>query len=239
MSVHLGCSGWYYWRWRGDFYPADLPTNQWFKRYARAFKTVEMNSTYYHWPRPATIQGWVRQAPPSFRYAVKVNGEITHERRMIGTKRLIRKFSAIATAIGPKFGCFLFQFPPSFRYTAVRLKRITSQLDPAHRSAVEFRHPSWWRASVYRALARAKILFCSVSAPRLPETLVKAGDGIYLRFHGRTRWYRHDYSKAELAEWAEKIRASGAREAWIYFNNDYNGCAVRNAQQLRKMLAAP
>jgi uncharacterized protein YecE (DUF72 family) len=236
MKVHLGCSGWYYWRWKGSFYPADLPTRQWFQRYARAFKTVEMNSTYYHWPRPATIRGWAKQAPSSFRYAIKVNGEITHERRMKSTKRLIQKFSQIADELGPKFGCFLYQFPPSFRYTPGRLKAILTQVDLARVNAVEFRHPSWWRKVVYRAFARARLIFSSVSAPRLPDEIVRTGPAIYLRFHGKSRWYSYDYSKEELSDWAAKIRRSRAREAWIYFNNDQNGCAVRNARQLARAL---
>jgi uncharacterized protein YecE (DUF72 family) len=238
MVVHLGCSGWYYWRWKGGFYPVDLPTHQWFRRYARAFKTVEMNSTFYHWPRPATIRGWAQQAPASFRYAIKVNRQITHERRMKNTKRLIQKFSQIADLLGPKFGCFLFQFPPSFRYTAARLKAILAQLDGARANAVEFRHPSWWRQTVYRSFTRAHLIFCSVSAPRLPDDLVKTGRAIYVRFHGKSRWYKYDYSNAELAGWAARIRKSRAQEAWIYFNNDQNGCAVRNARQLARALAA-
>ena len=133
-------------------------------------------------------------------------------------------------------GCFLFQFPPSFRYTPSRLKRLVTQLDPTFRNAVEFRHRSWWRPSVYRVLTKTGLIFCSVSAPRLPEDVVKTADTLYVRFHGRPQWYRHDYSGAELTEWADRIQASGAREAWIFFNNDRDGNAIRNAQKLQKLI---
>jgi uncharacterized protein YecE (DUF72 family) len=133
-------------------------------------------------------------------------------------------------------GCFLLQFPPSYRYSAARLKSIVGQLDPKYRNALEFRHKSWWRKPVYRALTKAGLIFCSVSAPRLPEELVRTNETIYLRFHGRSKWYRHDYSAEELVQWAEKIKASQAREAWIFFNNDYDGCATRNALLLGKIL---
>jgi hypothetical protein len=43
-QVHVGCSGWFYWHWRGGFYPEDLPTNRWFEHYSKNFKTVELNS---------------------------------------------------------------------------------------------------------------------------------------------------------------------------------------------------
>lgn len=133
-------------------------------------------------------------------------------------------------------GCFLFQFPPSFHYSAARLKRIVAQLDPAHRNVVEFRHRSWWRDPVYRALLDRGIAFCAVSAPRLPESFPAHQPLLYVRFSGRTQWYRHDYSREELTAWAERIRASDAKEAWIYFNNDRQGHAIKNALMLRRML---
>jgi uncharacterized protein YecE (DUF72 family) len=159
---------------------------------------------------------------------------------MVRTKQLVRNYyDEIAPVLGDKMGCFLFQFPPSYRYTASRLKSIVAQLDPAYRNAVEFRHRSWWRESVYEALADRGITFCAVSAPRLPETFPANQRLLYVRFSGRTRWYLHDYSREELATWVERIRASGAEEVWVYFNNDRQGYAVKNALMLRRMLRAP
>jgi len=40
----------------------------------------------------------------------------------------------------------------------------------------------------------------------------------------------------ELAVWADRIASSGAREVWVYFNNDRDGFAVKNALRLRRML---
>jgi uncharacterized protein YecE (DUF72 family) len=234
--VYLGCSGWFYWHWRGIFYPETEPTHRWFKHYASIFDTVELNAPFYRWPKAATVRGWRRSAPANFRYSVKVNQLITHEKRLKRTKKLIRKFYGIAETLGPQMGCFLFQFPPSYKYTPSRLQSLVRQLDPAQRNAVEFRHKSWWRRAVFRHLTAAGITFCSTSGPRLPDDLITTSDILYLRFHGRTRWYRHDYSSEELAEWAEKITESDAREAWIYFNNDREGFAIKNAAELARQL---
>ena len=89
---------------------------------------------------------------------------------------------------------------------------------------------------VYRALAKRDITFCAVSAPRLPDKFPAGQRRLYVRFSGVTRWYRHDYSAEELATWAERITASGAEEVWVYFNNDRDGHAVKNALMLRRML---
>ena len=101
---------------------------------------------------------------------------------------------------------------------------------------MEFRHKSWWNGVLYRALRRRRIILCAVSAPRIPDKLVRTADDIYVRLHGTTKWYRHDYTDEQLAEWAEKIRTSGAKRAWIYFDNDRDAFSIKNAKTLRRML---
>lgn len=122
--------------------------------------------------------------------------------------------------------------PPLHKSPASRV----SQLDPARRNVVEFRHSSWWNEEVYAAFRKAGIIFCSCSGPRLPDELVQTADEVYLRLHGRQRWYRHNYSKIELDVWADKIVKSGAKRAWIYFNNDNEAPAPSNAAALRRIL---
>ena len=237
-SAYVGCSGWFYWKWRGLFYPEDLPTGEWFRYYAKRLDTVEINASFYSWPSVANVKAWRRQASKrNFVYTVKVCELITHIKRFRGTKTLIKDFGIIADILGDQMGCFLFQLPPSHRFTKARLAGILSQLDPRRRNVVEFRHASWWNETVYAAFRQAGTIFCSCSGPRLPDKLVRTADEVYLRLHGPERWYRHNYSKDELAKWADKIRRSGAERAWIYFNNDYGAYAPRNAAIMRRLLA--
>ena len=238
MDVHIGCSGWFYWHWRGKFYPDTKRTDGWFKHYTSEFKTVELNAPFYSWPKLATVKSWRRNAPDDFRYSVKVNRLITHEKRMVRTRMLVEEFYKFEEILKSKLGCFLFQFPPSYRYTPSRLTSIVTQLDPTFRNAVEFRHHSWWREAVYRKFRERGLIFCTVSAPRLPDDLIKTNDVIYARLHGRSRWYRHDYTAEEITEWARKISDSGAREAWIYFDNDRDAFAIKNAKMLARALTA-
>ncbi|UVK41763.1 DUF72 domain-containing protein [Mesorhizobium sp. AR10] len=235
--AYVGCSGWFYWKWRGQFYPTDLPTGEWFNHYATLFDTVEINASFYSWPTVANVKGWVRQpGSRSFIYTVKVCELITHIKRFKGTKTLVMDFGMIADILGERMGCFLFQLPPSYHFTKARLNGILGQLDRARRNVVEFRHASWWNETVYSAFRETGTIFCSCSGPRLPDVLVRTADDVYVRLHGPERWYRHDYTRDELTKWADKIRASGANRAWVYFNNDYEGFAPKNALAMRRLL---
>jgi uncharacterized protein YecE (DUF72 family) len=236
-KFNVGCSGWFYWHWRGGFYPQEMPTGEWFGRYSDHFRTVELNAPFYSWPTVAAVKTWARQAgAKDFVYTVKVCELITHVKRFVRTKTLVRDFGYIARLLGKRMGCFLFQLPPSYHYTPARLKSIVSQCDPCHRNVVEFRHRSWWNPRVYDAFTESGIIFCSCSGPRLPDELVKTSAEIYLRLHGTSKWYRHDYTEDELQVWADRILRSGAERAWIYFNNDRDGYAIKNSQHLLKIL---
>ncbi|MEY9461934.1 uncharacterized protein YecE (DUF72 family) [Bradyrhizobium ottawaense] len=235
-AVYVGCSGWRYWKWRDSFYQG-VPQSAWFNHYAGVFDTVEINASFYSWPTVASVQAWRRQpGGRNFVYTVKVCELITHIKKFKGTKTLIRDFGLIADILGERMGCFLFQLPPSYRYTKARLASIVDQLDLTRRNVVEFRHKSWWNEDVYSAFRSAGIIFCSCSGPRLPDELIKTTDEVYLRLHGPVRWYRHNYSAEELGKWAERIMASRAKRAWIYFNNDYDAHAPGNARTLHSLL---
>jgi uncharacterized protein YecE (DUF72 family) len=237
-TLFVGCSGWFYWHWRGAFYPGELPTSRWFQHYAGRFKTVELNAPFYSWPTVATVQSWIRQAGKRrFVYTVKVCELITHIKRFAGTKTLVRDFGLISDLLGHRMGCFLFQLPPSFHYTPARLKRILSQLDHRRRNVVEFRHKSWWNETVFKSFRETGTIFCSCSGPRLPDQLIKTADDIYIRFHGTKQWYRHNYTTEELSVWAKRIEESDAKTVWTYFNNDRDGYAIKNARMLSQLLS--
>jgi uncharacterized protein YecE (DUF72 family) len=235
--VNIGCSGWFYWDWRGKFYPSGLPTKGWFAHYRQHFSTVELNAPFYSWPTVNTVRTWVRDAgKTNFVYTVKVCELITHVKRFNRTQTLVKDFGYIADLLGYRMGCLLFQLPPSFQYTPARLRNILTQLEPSRRNVVEFRHASWWNPKVYAAFKEAGVIFCSCSAPQLPDELIVTTDEVYIRFHGLTRWYRHDYSPEALAVWADRIRNSGCKRVWAYFNNDYETHAIKNAKELIRQL---
>ncbi len=238
QALNVGCSGWFYWDWKGAFYPQQMPTSQWFGHYAATFDTVELNAPFYAWPTIANVKSWLAQAEGTpLVYTVKAPELITHIERFEGTADLVADFGYVADLLGPRMGCLLFQLPPSYDYSSDRLDGILRQLQPNRRNVIEFRHVTWWNDTVYAAFREAGVIFCACSAPGLPDDLVRTTEEIYVRFHGPEKWYRYDYSDAELTTWAQRIRDSGAKRVWAYFNNDYGANAVRNGLKLRELLS--
>ncbi len=232
MECRVGTSGYFYRAWRGRFYPEDLLPSEFFAYYQRHFDTIELNSTFYRFPTPAKARRWAREAGPGFLYAVKVHREITHLKKFRDPDRLAAFYRALEP-LGEKLGPVLFQLPPSFSFAPERLERILGALDPGFKNAIEFRHPSWWQEAVFDRLREKGVAFVSVSAPGLPEEVVNTAF-YYLRFHGKTAWYKYDYSDEELERWAARVDKTAPRFA--YFNNTDLGHAPLNALRFKELL---
>ncbi|MBA3662316.1 MAG: DUF72 domain-containing protein [Gammaproteobacteria bacterium] len=236
-KVMIGCSGWFYWHWRNQFYPSTLSTNKWFGYYRKYFDTVELNAPFYNWPSVSIVKSWLRQVGKKrFCYTIKVSELITHLKRFKSTKRMITDFNYIGDLLGDYMGCFLYQLPPSYQYTKTRLNNIIAQLEPGRRNVVEFRHKSWWNKTVYNAFKKNNIIFCSVSSPNMPDELIQTTDEVYIRFHGTSKLYLHDYTKEEMNNWVERIKIAAPKRVWAYFNNDREANAIKNAKWFKKQI---
>lgn len=233
---YLGCSGFYYDHWRGKFYPNELARSKWLPYYTRHFNTLEANNTFYRFPTDKLLSSWYQKTPENFTFTLKANRAITHTRKFHNTQQLTATFYRLARALYDKLLCVLFQLPPFVHKNMELLQTISDQLDSAVLNVLEFRHSSWWDKEVYNFMERHGIIFCSVSASELPDTLISTGSTIYLRFHGKNGWYAHNYPEEELKGWAQKIRAQNSSQVLCYFNNDFNANATRNCQTLRKLL---
>jgi uncharacterized protein YecE (DUF72 family) len=234
--LHLGTSGWSYQGWRGRFYPAGLPAKGWLPFYAQAFNTVEINMTFYRLPTREILANWADVTPPGFTFTLKANRRITHLNRLRNVAHDVSFFYRLASTLGDKLGCILFQLPPPLTRDDALLKDFLSVLSPEYRNIVEFRDPSWYAGEVYDLLRTYRAGFCTVSSAKVPPDAVLTSATAYFRFHGLTGGYRHNYSEDELRHWAKVIRATGGAETFVYFNNDYQAFAVQNAFRLAEIL---
>ena len=238
-KYYIGTSGWVYRHWRDVFYPSKLAQSKWLEFYTRHFPTVELNNSFYRPPTEKAFSNWRDTSPEGFVYAVKVSRFITHVKRLKDVEEPIETFLGRARHLEQKLGPLLYQLPPNMHRDDERLDVFLSLLPKGLRHVVEFRHESWLDEGVFDILRRHNVGFCVFDMPDLPCPLVATADFAYIRFHGSTGLYWSCYSDEELEDWAGKISALGKDldTVYIYFNNDAEGFAIRNAQTLVGKLA--
>lgn len=131
----------------------------------------------------------------------------------------------------------LFQLPPRLAYDPGRLARILDCLDLAFTNVLIFRHPTWWQPAMHEALRARHVSFCGQRHPLLPDAVVATAPTLHYRFHGVSDLYRSPYDEPFLARIAAETQASGAAQAYLYFNNDIDTFAIGNARQTRELVA--
>lgn len=255
-SIKIGTSGYSYDDWRGSFYPEHLPRGKMLSYYCNYFDCVELNATYYKIPSAQTFQRLQEITPDSFEFIIKANQETTHRR-----KENRQAIQQLCESIKPlqesgKMHGFLAQFPYSFKNNETNRKYLveTRNLLGKIPLYVEFRNYTWLNEQIPVFLAQHNIGYVNVDEPPLrgllPRQDITTIMNGYIRLHGRNSrdwWegkdsarYQYEYSTEELNEWLINISSiiKKAYKTYIFFNNHPLGNAVRNAQQLIKILAS-
>jgi uncharacterized protein YecE (DUF72 family) len=237
--VRIGCSGWNYADWRERVYPKGLGTDRWLAHYATLFDTVEVNSTFYRLASVEAAARWAQQTPAGFVFALKASQYLTHMKRLTDMERGVGRFyERIQPLIDAgKLGPVVWQLPDSFRRDEERLAGALEQL-PRGLHCFEFRHESWFVDDVYDLLRRHGVALVIGDHPERPfQTHEMTADWTFVRFHYGRRGRNGNYSDSELTEWAERIDDWRRQvQVYAYFNNDWQGFAVKNGLKLRKLL---
>jgi uncharacterized protein YecE (DUF72 family) len=239
-AVRIGCSGWNYAHWRELIYPKGLPPRRWLEHYATLFDTVEVNSTFYRLPKRQAVANWVAESPPGFLFTIKASRYLTHVKRL---RDLAEGLAILYERIEPllasnKLGPILWQLPATFRRDDERLDIALASLPPGERHCFEFRHESWFVPDVYELLRKHRVALVIGDHPeRLFQTHELTANWTFVRFHYGHRGRGGNYSETELREWARRIRRLRRNgDVYCYFNNDWQGYAVKNGLRLRAIL---
>jgi uncharacterized protein YecE (DUF72 family) len=240
MHAFVGTSGFAYKPWKGPFYPADLKDDQMLAFYARHFRTVEINNTFYRMPKEDVLTNWAAQVPEDFLFVLKASRRITHIKRLKddeddSTGYLFSK----AEALGAKLGPVLFQLPPNFKKDVPRLQAFLARIPKARDITLEVRNPTWLDDEVYATLREHKVALCAADMgggdedePEQEVPLVATTDWGYLRLR------RDTYTDADLHAWAERIRKQPWQRVFVFFKHEEEGQAPKLAARFDELFTA-
>ncbi len=257
--IEVGCQGWNYDDWvtpagrpKAVFYPRGTRAERMLDAYARAFETVEVDSTFYAVPSASTVEGWRRRTPEGFTFSLKLPREITHEfyLRPESYERLAQ-FCEHARLLHDKLAAILVQLPPQFDATPENVRALADflpRLPDDLRFSVEFRHGSWLRDDVIELLNRHRVALALVEGQwiarrdtwRLAEH--PTADFVYIRWMGARNLTRFDLVQRpqdeNLLEWSKMISRLAERVSHVYsyFSNFYEGHAPASANKLKRLL---
>src|SRR5215468_2222990 len=110
-NLYLGTVSWSKQDWVGSFYPTSLKPAEFLDTYARSFRTVEIDATFYRIPTTAMVAAWRNRTPKEFVFAAKVPQLITHAKRLSNCEQELSRFLKIMEPLGSKLGPLLLQFP--------------------------------------------------------------------------------------------------------------------------------
>ena len=229
MELFVGTSGYAYKEWKGSFYPEKLPQKEMLAYYGEHFSSVEINNTFYRMPSESVLAGWAKAVPESFRFILKASRRITHFKRLKDVEDELSYFLKTSSTLGPKLGATLFQLPPNFRKDAVRLADFLKMLPKRWKTAVEFRHESWFDDEILTLLESSGAALASVETEETEApTLYSTASWGYARLR------RMVYDDSELHEWVKRIRAQDWSAAFVFFKHEDEGTGPKLAKRFQE-----
>lgn len=231
LEIYVGTSGWLYSWNKGR-------SLDWYVKYS-GLNAIELNSSFYRLPKPNMVNSWVNKAS-ALRWSIKAYRYISHVAKLSGNaSEWWRKMIELFKPLNSSIDYYLIQLPPSFKYTndnLNRLREFVSEIGGGGRIAVEFRERGWFSDNVVNSINETGATMVSIDSPEI--RWIGCSNGvIYLRMHGRSNWYLHNYSDDELLEVAKAIESLNPIKVYVFFNNDH--WMLENARTMLSILRNP
>ena len=231
--ILVGTSGYNYPEWKGSFYPQTLSAAKMLPFYAERFPSVEINATFYRMPTPANVAGWVGQVPSSFRFTLKANRRITHDKRLKDVGDAVDFFVKTARALGPQLGALLFQTPPNLKCNLEVFDAFLATVPDGTPAAFEFRHDSWLDDEVYARLRARNFALCVADTEVRSVPVVATADFAYLRLRDE------GYDDEAIRTWTALAQdlSTRCRDVFVYFKHEDAGKGAVFGQRMIELLA--
>jgi uncharacterized protein YecE (DUF72 family) len=234
MNLFVGTSGYSYKEWKGAFYPADISADEMLRYYAQRLPSVEINNTFYRFPREQVLSGWAEQVPADFRFVLKASQKITHMKRLKDVGEEVAYLLKTACVLEERLGVILFQLPPNLKKDLPRVEAFLNLLPDTMRFAVEFRHVTWFDDDVFALLRKHNCALCLAdSDDDLDIPFISTANWGYLRLR------RESYTPASLKKWMTTIASQHWESAFVFFKHEDEATGPKLAEKFLKMAESP
>jgi len=217
-ELFAGTSGWAYPSWKPDFYPQKLAQKKFLGHYATQLNAVEVNFTFRQLVKETTLQNWLAETPPAFRFTIKAHQVITHIKRLKDTQEFVTRFLGTIEPLASvgKLGPVLFQLPPNLKADHNILASFLDSLPKRLPAAFEFRHSSWFTDETYDILRQHNTSLCVAETEELTTPEVATAEFVYYRFR------KPNYPPDERQAMVERIQQhlSAGRDVFAYFKHE-------------------
>ena len=242
-KLRIGCSGWSYKDWDGNFYPKDLPSTEYLGFYSKVFDCVEIDSTFYRTPLPTMVEKWHKNTPEGFLFSPKFPKKITHDHKLENIESPLSWFYKSVSKLGDKLGPIVVQLPPSIKVDKHKevMEEFLSRLDPKYSHAIEFRHKSWFTPETYSLLKKHNVALCWSQNQYLTTPSEVTADFVYLRMVGERDITEFDSVQKDRTEdmksWSGKLKEQSSLydDAFIFFNNHFAGFGPASVNEFRRL----
>ncbi len=234
MTVYVGTSGFSYPGWKGNFYPIELKSQDFFPYYAKQLNSVEVNSSFYAPPSQIMVKSWASKSPETFRLAFKAPKQITHIQKLAGKPAVdaSARLDQTLSLLGPRKGPVLYQLPPYQRQDLPVLEEFLQNTSKMSRRVFEFRHASWMTDSTYKLLDKNNANFCIAETEDMAPLFQVTGGMAYFRLR------KDSYDEKMIGEWKSRIQKTikGVPESYVFLRHDETGTNASYAQKLLEEL---
>ena len=234
FMLYVGTSGYSYKEWKGSFYPSNLTPKEMLSYYASHFHAVELNNTFYRFPKENMIESWRAQVPDDFRFTLKAPQTITHYRRLNGAAAQTKLVLDTVSALKHQLGAVLFRLPEDMEKDLKRLETFLKDLPPDAPAAFEFRHSTWYDDDVLELLRRHNRVFVVSDRDEMPaQHIDKTADWGYMRLR------RVKYSESDLVDWIKKMKAQKWKDTYVFFKHEDEGTGPKLAAKFIELVNKP
>lgn len=247
-TIWLGTAGWSYLPdWSGSFYPLGTGSFDALERYFEAFRFVEVDSTFYAAPAPATIERWASLVPVDGRMSFKAPRELVQDTALRPPDVPFANFcAALHERLGERLARVVVQMPPAFVRTPTNdasLRAFCDRWSGEFPLAIELRHASWRRLAVLELLRAHNVSMVGHDLRDVPgldrASFDTSTEAAYMRLIGQHDGITKDRIQraqdAGRAWWVERIGelvAAQVRHIYVVVNNHYEGHAPATLRTL-------